>query len=110
MKCRGRASEYLRLHPKVLQIVRHSFERNAPVAAICNDIQILSAAGVLKGRTSTAYPAVGPEVRLAGGEFSEVEPTEVVIQGNLITSPAWPGHPKWLAACIRALGYSVTKA
>lgn len=108
--CSGRAPEYLRLNPQVLQIVRHFFERDAPVAAICHGIQILSAAGVLKGRTSTAYPAVAPEVRLAGGEFSEVEATEVVVQGNLITSPAWPGHPKWLAAFVKALGYNVTKA
>ena len=58
----GRAPEYIRLDGRVLQIVRHFFEANKPVAAICHAMQILSAAGVLKGRSCTAYPAVGPDV------------------------------------------------
>jgi len=53
----GRAPEYIRLNPRVLQMVRHFFQANKPVAAICHAIQILVAADVLKGRTCTAYPA-----------------------------------------------------
>ena len=54
----GRAPEYLRLYPKVLEIVRHFFDKNKAVAAICHGPQILNAAGVTKGRKLTSYPAV----------------------------------------------------
>src|SRR5262245_45024779 len=46
----GRAPEYIRLNERVLQIVRHFFESNKPVAAICHALQILAAADVLRGR------------------------------------------------------------
>ncbi len=62
----GRAPEYIRLNERVLQIVRHFAEAGKPIAAICHGIQVLTAADVVRGRRLTAYPAVGPEVRLAG--------------------------------------------
>ena len=104
----GRAPEYLRLNEKVILLTRHFAEKNKPIAAICHGIQILTAANVVKGRKLTAYPAVGPEVTLAGGQFVDVPPTEVVIDGNLVTSPAWPGHPKWMAAFSKLLGFNIT--
>ena len=56
------------------------------------DMKNLAAADVLCGRTLTAYPAVGPDVKLAGGTYVEVAPDESVVDGNLVTSPAWPGN------------------
>ncbi len=103
----GRAPEYIRLNPKVLEYTRYFFEKNLPVAAICHGIQILTAAGVVKGRTLTAYMAVGPEVTLAGGTFKDVPATDTVIDGNLITSPAWPGHPALLAGFYKLLGVKI---
>ena len=100
----GRAPEYLRLNQQVLDIVRHFFDQGKPVAAICHGIQILTAAGVVEGRRLTAYPAVGPEVTIAGGEFVDVAATEAVTDGNLVTSPAWPGHPAWVRAFLEVLG------
>ena len=100
----GRAPEYLRLDPKVLDIVRHFFKTNKPVAAICHGIQILTAAGVAKGRTMTAYPAVGPEVTLAGGNFRDVDASEAVVEGNLVTSPAWPGNSAMTREFLKLLG------
>ncbi|GAB3821829.1 DJ-1/PfpI family protein [Pontibacter rugosus] len=99
----GRAPEYLRLHQGVLDVTRHFAENNKPIAAICHGIQILTAARVVEGRRLTAYPAVGPEVELAGGIFESVAPTEVVVDGNLVTSP-WPGHPKFIKAFLDVLG------
>ena len=99
----GRAPEYLRLNERVLEIVRHFFEAGKPVAAICHGAQLLSAAGVLKGRTVTAYPAVGPECVLAGADYRAVPVTDAVVDGNLVTAPAWPAHPKWLAAFAKLL-------
>jgi len=102
----GRAPEYLRLNPRVLEIVRHFFEHGKPVAAICHGAQILTAAGVVKGRSASAYPAVGPEVTLAGGTYVDIGMTEAHTDGNLVTAPAWPAHPAWMAAFLEVLGTS----
>ena len=104
----GRAPEYLRREEGVLDMVRHFFEDDKPVAAVCHGLQILSAAGVIEGRTLTAYPACGPEMQAAGANYKDVEVTEVVVDGKLVTSPAWPGHPKWLAAFLEVLGTEIT--
>lgn len=103
----GRAPEYLRKYPKVLEIVRYFFDENKPVAAICHGIQILTAANVVSGRRLTAYPAVGPEVEIAGGDYVEVDPSEAVVDGNLVTSPAWPGHPAFIREFLKVLGEKV---
>lgn len=104
----GRAPEYIRLNPKVLEYTRYFFEKNLPVAAICHGIQILTAADVVKGRTLTAYAAVGPEVTLAGGTYKNVPPAQAVTDGNLATSPAWPGHQAILAEFYKLLGVTIT--
>ncbi len=103
----GRAPEYLRLNPKVLEMTRHFFEKNKPVAAICHGAQILSAAGVLKGRKLTAYPAVAPEVKAAGGDYVEIDVDKAMTDGNLVTSPAWPGHPEFIRQFVELLGAKI---
>jgi len=100
----GRAPEYLRLNPRLLAVVRHFFQEDKPVAAICHGAQILTAAGVIKGRKVSAYPAVGPEVRLAGAEYADISIDQAVTDGNLVTAPAWPAHPAWLARFFEVLG------
>jgi protease I len=100
----GRAPEYLRMNPRVLEIVRHFFQANKPVAAICHGAQILTAAGVAKGRSMSAYPAVGPEVEAAGGKYVEVDMTGAHLDEKLVTAPAWPAHPAWMAAFLKVLG------
>jgi len=71
----GRAPEYLRREDGVLDMVRHFFETDKPVAAICHGLQILSAADVIEGKTLTAYPACGPEMEAAGAHYKDVQPT-----------------------------------
>ncbi|MCI0457748.1 MAG: DJ-1/PfpI family protein [Gemmataceae bacterium] len=100
----GRAPEYLRLNEEVLRLVRHFAESNKPIAAICHGAQLLTAAGVVEGKSCTAYPAVGPEVRRAGGRWVEVAVDKAHTDGNLVTAPAWPAHPAWLAAFLKVLG------
>ncbi|SFM86840.1 DJ-1/PfpI family protein [Thermodesulforhabdus norvegica] len=103
----GRAPEYIRLNPRVLEIVRHFAENNKPIAAICHGIQVLTAAGVLKGRACTAYPAVGPDVAEAGGTYVEVPVDKAFVDGNIVTAPAWPAHPEWLAKFLSLLGTTI---
>jgi protease I len=102
----GRAPEYLRMTPRVLEIVRHFASANKPIAAICHGAQLLSAAGVIKGRRVSAYPACKAEIDLAGGEFIAASATfdNAHTDGNLITAPAWPAHPAWIRQFLAALG------
>jgi len=100
----GRAPEYIRLNPRVLDIVRYFASTKKPIAAICHGAQVLAAAGVLEGKKCSAYPAVGPDVTRAGGSYAEIGMTEAIADGNLVTAPAWPAHPAWLAKFLTALG------
>lgn len=100
----GRAPEYLRLNPKVIAAVQHFASANKPIAAICHGAQILSAAGVLRSRSCSAYPACGPEVTAAGGRYAEIPVDQAHVDGNLVTAPAWPAHPDWLAKFLKVLG------
>ena len=100
----GRAPEYLRLNETVLSLVRSFAESRKPIAAICHGVQILVAAGVVAGRSCTAYPAVAPEVRNAGGKWIELPVDQAYTDGTLVTAPAWPAHPQWLAQFLKLLG------
>ena len=100
----GRAPEYLRLDEKVLKLVRHFANANKPIAAVCHAAQLLAAAGTLKGRSCSAYPAVGPEVCACGGRYVDVPMDSAHVDGNLVTAPAWPAHPAWLARFLEVLG------
>src|SRR6266704_135908 len=103
----GRAPEHLQLNEALLGTVRHFFAEDKPVAAICHGAQILTAAGVVKGRTVSAYPAVAPEVRLAGAEYADIGIDQAVADGNLVTAPAWPAHPAWIAKFLQVLGTKI---
>lgn len=106
----GRAPEYLRLNPRVLQVVRHFAESGKPIAAICHGAQLLAAADVLKGRACSAYPAVQFEVRAAGGTYVEANEgmNNAHADGPLVTAPAWPAHPAWMRAFLEVLGTTIS--
>ena len=103
----GRAPEYLRLNNKVLDIVRHFSGSRKPIAAICHAAQILTAAGAVEGRKVSAYPAVAPDVNRAGGQYVEVAMDQALVDGTLVTAPAWPAHPAWLSKFLGVLGTRV---
>jgi protease I len=105
----GRAPEYLRLNARLLEIVREFDAARKPIAAVCHGPQILVSAGVLKGRSATAYPAVQPDVVDAGATWCEPSPgvDNACVDGHLVTAPAWPAHPAWLAAFLKVLGTKI---
>ena len=103
----GRAPEYIRLNDQVLKIVQHFSEADKPIAAICHGAQVLAAAGVLKGKSCSAYPAVAPDVSSAGGEYIEIPVDNAHRDGNLVTAPAWPAHSQWLALFLEVLGTKI---
>ncbi|PPL02260.1 MULTISPECIES: DJ-1/PfpI family protein [Parapedobacter] len=104
----GRSAEYIRLNKRVLEITKHFFDADKPVAAICHGIQVLTAAKVLTGRTLTAYVAVGPDIELAGGTWKNIPADQAVVDGNLVTSPAWPGHQAILREFYKLLGIVIS--
>ena len=103
----GRAPEYLRLNSAVIDIVKHFADNNKPIAAICHGAQLLAAAGVIEGRACSAYPAVGPEVEEAGGKYVDIPVDQAHTDANLVTAPAWPAHPQWLAQFLKVLGTKI---
>ena len=103
----GRAPEYIRLNPTVIQMVQHFAAAGKPIAAICHGAQVLAAAGVLGGKSATAYPAVGPDVTGAGGTYVSIPVDKAHVDGNLVTAPAWPAHPDWLAKFLKVLGTKI---
>jgi protease I len=103
----GRAPEYLRLDPQVLDMVQHFAQAKKPIAAVCHGAQILAAARVLEGVRCSAYAACRPEVELAGGRYAEIEVTEAVTHGNFVTAPGWPAHPAWIAQFLALLGTEI---
>ena len=105
----GRSPEYLRLNPRVLEIIRHFDSSGKPIAALCHGPQLLAAARVLAGKRLSAYPACAPEVELAGGTFVPLEVTEAITDGKLVTAPAWPAHPAWLAQFLDVLEAHLVK-
>jgi protease I len=103
----GRAPEYLRLNATVLEMVRHFHTANKPIAAICHGAQLLAAAGVLEGKACSAYPACGPEVSGSGGTYVDIPVDQAHVDGNLVTAPAWPAHPEWMAKFLQVLGTKI---
>jgi deglycase len=103
----GRAPEYIRLNGKVLEAVQHFAKENKPIAAVCHGAQVLAAAGVIKGKACTAYPAVGPDVKNAGGKWMDIAVDKAHVDGNLVTAPAWPAHPEWLGKFLKVLGTKI---
>ncbi len=103
----GRAPEYIRLNQQVLEITRHFAQENKPIASICHGLQLLAAADVLQGKRCTAYPACGPDVTRAGGTYVAIAVDEAIVDGNLVTAPAWPAHSAWLAEFLKVLGTKI---
>ncbi len=103
----GRAPEYLRLDPRVIDLVRAFHEAGKPIAAICHGVQILAAADIVKDRTVSCYPACAPDLKAAGGNYADIPIDAAHTDGNLVTAPAWPAHPQWMAQFLKLLGTEI---
>lgn len=104
----GRGPEYLRMNDAVVAMVRHFFDTDKPVAAICHGAQLPAGARVLEGRLCSAYPACRAEVELAGGRYADIAIDAAVTDRNLVSAPAWPAHPAWIAQFLAVLGTRIT--
>jgi protease I len=100
----GRAPEYLRTYPRVLEICRQFASAGKPIGAICHGTQVLAAAGVLGGRTASCYPALAPDLELAGAKYADIAIDAAHTDGTLVTAPAWPAQAAWLRQLLQVLG------
>jgi len=82
----GRAPEYLRYDKDLLRIVRHFFEAKTPVAVVCHGIEIVSAAGVIRGRTVTTVGKCALDCAQGGATYVD---KPIVVDGNLVTARTW---------------------
>jgi protease I len=89
----GRAPAYIRNNPKVKGIVQHFVERSKPIGSICHGMQVLMAADAIRGRSVATYPELITDIEHAGGTFVD---GEVVIDGNIVSSRAWPDLPAFM--------------
>jgi protease I len=107
----GKAPEEVRLDGSALGIVRHFFDQNKPVAAICHGPQVLVSAGVIKGRNVTCWKGVKDDVVAAGAGYSDAS---VVVDWNLITSRMPDDLPEFMREVLNliagTLGVKVERA
>lgn len=96
----GRAPEYIRNDPDCARILKHFMDEQKPLAHLCHGALTLTAAGLLEGRRSAAYPALAPDVRAAGAEFVD---SEAVVDGLMVSGRAWPDHPAWMREFMQIL-------
>ncbi len=104
----GRAPEYLRNDARVMAMVRHFLEADKPIASICHGAQLLAGTGLLQGRRLSAYPACRVEVELAGAQYADIAIDAAVTDGKLVSAPAWPAHPAWIAQFLAVLGTRIS--
>ena len=100
----GRAPEYIRLNPRVIEIVKHFAAAKKPLASICHGAQVLAAAGVVEGLQCSAYPACGPDVTRAGGKYADIPVDQAVTDGFLVTAPGVARPPRLARAVPQGAG------
>jgi len=106
----GRAPEYLAHIPSVVELVTKFASLGKQIASICHGQLILAAAaGVVKGRKCTAFPPVKPVLVAAGAHWVEPDTmAATVVDGNLITTPSYEGHPELIRHFVKALGGTIS--
>jgi len=102
----GRAPEYLRYDKDLLRITRHFFEANKPVSVVCHGIEILSAAGVLRGRKATTVAKCALDCEQGGGTYLN---QPIVIDGNLVSARTWHDNAPFMRQFIKMLKAARTK-
>ena len=104
----GRGPEYIRTDARVQDMVRHFHETGKPIFTICHGVQILIAVdGVVRGKRVAALAACEPEVRLAGGTYVDLSPTEAMVDGTMVSAKGWTALAAFMRECLRVLGTEI---
>lgn len=103
----GRAPEYLRYHKDLLRLTQHFFETKKPVAVVCHGIEIVSAAGVIEGRTVTTVAKCALDAEQGGATYVD---QPIVVDGNLITARTWHDSAPFMKEFMRMLRDSAERS
>jgi len=103
----GRAPEYLRYDEHLLDITRHFFAENKPVAALCHGVEILTAAGCIEGRRLTTVAKCRLDIEQGRATYVD-RPT--VVDGNLVTARTWHDNTALMGQFIRMLKTAATQS
>jgi len=104
----GRGPEYIRTDERIQAIVRHFHETDKPIFTICHGVQILVAVdGVVRGKKVGARGACEPEVRLAGGTYVDLSPTEALVDGKMVSAKGWTALAAFMRECLKVLGTEI---
>ena len=103
----GRGPEYIRIFPRVIEIIRNFHAAGKPIFSICHGAQVLAAAEIITGRKVAALEYCEPEVRLAGGIYVDVPPEGATRDGNLVSAKGWPGLAAFMKECLLVLGTEI---
>ncbi len=104
----GRGPEYIRTDERIQAIVRHFHETDKPIFTICHGVQILVAVdGVVRGKKVGALGACEPEVRLAGGTYIDLSPTEALVDGKMVSAKGWTALAAFMRECLNVLGTEI---
>ena len=99
----GRAPEYLRYDKDLLQVTRAIYEAGKPIAVVCHGIEIVSAAGVIKGKTVTTVGKCALDCEQGGATYVD---QPVVVDGNIVTARTWHDNTPFMKTFMKMLNAS----
>lgn len=104
----GRAPEFLQMDGQIIGWIQQHVQSGKPIGSICHGIQMLAAAGELRGKTVTGHPCCKPQAVASGATWEPTNLMDTVVDGNIITAAEWTGTPGLLATFVKAMGISWT--
>ncbi len=103
----GYGPDKLRLDDGLLSLVRDLDAQGKTIAFVCHGGWVPVSAGIAEGRRMTGNPSIEDDVRNAGAEW---EDSEVVVDGNLVSSRKPDDLPAFMRATIAAASRSAVEA
>ena len=104
----GRGPEYIRTDKRIQAMVKHFHDAKKPIFTICHGVQILIAVdGVVRGKSVAGLGACEPEVTLAGGTYVDLSPTDVHVDGTMVSAKGWTALAAFMRECLKVLGTEI---
>lgn len=97
----GHSPDHLRVDDRFVNFVRAFDASGKPIAALCHGPQLFITAGIVKGRTLTAWRTIQSDLKQIQGVKVRDQP--VVHDGNWITSRQPSDIPQFISAVIEQL-------
>ena len=96
----GRAPEYIRYDQDLMRITRAIHKAGKPIAVVCHGIEIVTAAGIIEGKTVTTVAKCKMDAEQGGAEYVD---RECVVDGNIVTARVWHDNTALLREFIKML-------